>query len=277
MSTFAFLEEDLAPGDRRGLPWDASPFTAHRIRSHQDPCFERAYDRLWQEFGAAHEMETREVIIERLNWQTMDSADGIGLRYEMAAVAHQDRLVAVRDHVAIALIGESTPSLVVHLSHVVVEPAWRRTGLAAWLRALPVQTARDCAKRLGIAETIPMTLVAEMEHPIPHDESRMIRLKAYEKAGFRKLDPQVLDYRQPDFRPPETIDQSGGACPLPFGLIVRRIGLESEQTMPVDEARALVAALYRMYARSFRSKDMAGLWGRLNGWRPGGSSLALVN
>ena len=34
-----------------------------------------------------------------------------------------------------------------HIGHVIVEPEWRRTGLAGWLRALPIETARECVRR----------------------------------------------------------------------------------------------------------------------------------
>lgn len=277
MSVFEFLPDDFAPGDQRSLPLDLSPLTADCITRVDHPRFQAAYDRLWKEFGAADEMERREVIERRLGWHPLTRVGGLGFRYEMALVRRGQELVAVRDHIAILCLDVPQPRVVVHMSHVVVEPEWRRTGVGAWLRAVPIQTARAALKSAGLPENSPITLVAEMEHPDPANIARLIRLGAYDKAGFLKLDPQHIDYHQPDFRAPEVIDASGGPKPIPFSLLVRRLGLEQEKSMPAKEVKQLIACLYGMYATGFRSKDMESLWKSAEEMAPGGGSIALLS
>src|SRR5262249_33753783 len=157
----------------------------------------------------------------------------------------------VRDHTVVATERYGLPEAVVHLSHALIEPPARRTGLAGWLRAWPLQTARATLAAAGLPVTAPITLVAEMEHP-DSNVDRMVRLQAYEKAGFQKIDSSAVHYFQPDFRPPERIDASGGPRPLPFGLIVRRVGRECDEFVRGAEVRKLVECLYTMYGTSFR-------------------------
>jgi GNAT superfamily N-acetyltransferase len=230
-------EADLAPGDQRSRELDLAAFEIHAIRSPADPLFAEAYDRLWQEFGAKHEVETADVLAQRL--ADTDPA----MRYKLVLVRKAGQFAAVRDHTVIVSPGLT----VVHLSHVLVDPAFRRSGLAGWMRALPVASART------IAPQAPITLAAEMEHPNPRDEATMIRLRAYERAGFSKL---AAAYLQPDFRPPTEMDATGGPRPLPMALILRRVGREAETTIPAPEAAAIIAGLYRMYGRTFRPADM---------------------
>lgn len=255
-----FLPADLASGDARSLELVCHEFDIARVRSSDDPLFDVAYQRLWTEFGAQHEMESREVIARRLDWHPATAMSDCWLRYEMFLVRRQGQFVAVRDHTAVVTRRHGTPRAVVHLSHVLVDAAWRRTGLAGWLRAWPLQTARACLAAAGFPAASPITLVAEMEHPAPQSPNRMIRLKSYEKAGFKKVEPTALKYFQPDFRPPEEIDASGGPQPLPFGLILRRVGREQEQVIRGAEVREIVECLYRMYETSFREQDMAAVW-----------------
>lgn len=221
-----------------------SDFVWTRIRGTDDPAFERAYAVLWAEFGEAHEMETREVLAERFRL-------GSRFRYEMLLVEKDGAVCAVRDHTAVWMDG----SVVVHLSHVYVVPEQRRTGLAGWLRAAPIVTARELAADCGDAKA-DITLVGEMEYDDGSDPRRAIRLAAYEKAGYRKIDPGEVDYHQPDFRTPSDIDASGGPVPIPFQLIVRRVGREMESSIDGIEVRKLVAALFAIYGAQFRVADM---------------------
>lgn len=255
--TVAWRSEDLAPGDVRSRELDCREFDIARIHSSQDPSFGMAYERLWAEFGPQHEMESREILVRRLGWHPAKATGDAWLRYELLLVRRRGQFVAVRDHTAVVTRLGATPGAVVHLSHVLVDPAWRRTGLAGWLRAWPIQTARSCLAAAGLPANSPISLVAEMEHPDPSFPTRMIRLKAYEKAGFLKVDPALVNYCQPDFRPPADIDASGGPQPLPFSLLLRRVGLEHEQTVPGLEVRAIVDCLYQMYGEGFRASDMA--------------------
>jgi GNAT superfamily N-acetyltransferase len=238
-----FSTDLLAPGDGKSAVLNPADFSWQRIRSVLDPAFEEAYAVLWQEFGACGEMETRAALELRF-------AQAPGMLYEMLLVKRDGRVAAVRDHTAVWADGE----VVVHLSHIWISPEQRRTGLAGWLRAAPLITARECATARG-APTAAVTFLAEMEYDDGADERRTVRLRAYERAGFLKIDPRQLHYHQPDFRSAEEIDAAGGPVPLAFQLVVRRIGREHERVISGAEVRRLVVALYRMYAVSMRAED----------------------
>jgi len=241
---------DLAPGDEKSAKLDLARFDLARIRSFDDPLFEEAYGWLWREFGPKDEMERREVLAQRFQLDRR-------FYYEMALVRVDGEFVAVRDHTA-AMTGDGL-SAVVHLSHNLVSPRARRTGLAGWMRALPIAAARQCvaANHAPLMPFTPITLLAEMEYPRPDDPPRTIRLQAYERAGFRKIDPQMVKYFQPDFRDPAVIDATGGARPLPFQLLVRRVNREHERCIFGLEMRQLVETLYDIYRPQFRAADLA--------------------
>ena len=230
---------DLAPGDAASAALDLAPFNIARIRSIDDPLFETAYGLLWEEFGWKHEMESRDTLARRM-------ALAPEMLYEVVLVRKDGAPAAVRDHTAIAADDE----VIVHLSHNLVLPEWRRSGLAGWMRALPLLTARE------LRPGTPVTLVAEMEYPAPDDPKREIRLRAYGKAGFKKVDPLSVRYHQPDFRAPEVIDAGGGPRPVPFQLLLRQVGREQDDSISGGRVRRIVAALYEMYGRQFRPQDM---------------------
>jgi acetoin utilization deacetylase AcuC-like enzyme/GNAT superfamily N-acetyltransferase len=235
----------LSPGDQKSASLDPAQFIWNRIRAADDPLFEIAYLALWNEFGAAHEMETREVIAARF---TANAA----MRYDMILVRAAERIAAVRDQTVIWFEGE----IIVHLSHLFVTPKWRRSGLAGWMRAAAVLSARAIASAHGKHDAA-ITLVGEMEYDDGSDPRCAVRLTAYERAGFSKIDPRVIHYFQPDFRLPSEIDTTGGAHPLPFQLILRCIGRETQTTITGADVRRIVRALYAMYGAQFRPQDMA--------------------
>jgi hypothetical protein len=193
-----------------------------------------------------------------------------------------DDFVAVRDHTVI--LDREGRGAVVHLSHNLIAPAARRTGLAGWMRALPIATARECLAahgdsnggKNGLPPGARITLVAEMEHHTPGRDDELARLLAYEKAGFRKIDPARLAYHQPDFRSPAEIDAAGGPHPLPFQLILRRVGREHERVISGEEARRLARALYEIYGFHFRASDMAHPLLSLEGYPADDATIALV-
>lgn len=244
------LKPFLAPGDTKSATLDLSQFDLVRIRSTQHPLFEEAFDQLWQEFGPKDEMEQREILDQRFHL-------GPRFYYEMALVRTDGQFMAVRDHTA--AMTRDNMGVVVHLSHNLVSPLARRTGLAGWMRALPVAAAFECirANPAPLLLFTPITLLGEMEYPQPEDAARTIRLQAYERAGFRKIDPQVIQYFQPDFRSPDVIDATGGPRPLPFQLIVRRVRREHEHVIRGAEVRQLVETLYDTYRPQFRAADLA--------------------
>lgn len=256
---------DLAPGDAASRRYDWTGLRLVRVDAVDHPCFARAYDRLWREFGHRNEMETRDVIARRLAEPMRRAGDRV-LHYQLLVVLAGDEPIAVRDHTAIA----GRDSVVVHLSHVVVEPPHRGTGLAGWLRALPLQAARAVAPAARR-----VTLVAEMEHPDGVTPDVTARLRSYGRAGFRMVDPTLAPYLQPDFRPPAAIDATS-VQPVELALILRLVGDEDASTIRGAELRDLVAALYTMYA-SVGTPDahMAPLWARLAAFPPDHAAVPL--
>ena len=248
------IPEHLAPGDARSLEGDWSGMDLHRITSPGDPLFNMAFGALSAEFGEAGEMEQASVIARRMQWLPEQMVNGASMQYALQLVTRQGEFVAVRDHTAIIL--DSGPGAVVHLSHNLVAPEWRRSGIAGWMRALPVATAMHSLESLQLPVTSPVTLIGEMEHFDPTRSATLVRLTAYEKAGFKKVDPSRVSYLQPDFRDPAEIDLSSGPQPLPLTLMLRRIGLEAEDFVRGAEILHNVKALYKMYAAEFRSADM---------------------
>lgn len=260
MSAPQFIPEDLAPGDRSPRAPDRPHLRVQAVQGPDDPLLDRLYPRLWHEFGRRNEMEPREVIVSRLAHDPRDLVHGHALRYELLALFHGDELVGLRDHTAIlppTTDPDASTRAMVHLSHVIVEPSHRGTGLAAWLRALPLQAARSCAAALG-RRCDDITLVGEMEHP-DDTPAVLTRLRSYHRAGFRKLDPRQVDYHQPDFRPAAEIDASE-LQPVPLMLVVRRVGREHEPSLPAHELRELVRGLYTLFAVHQQPAHMAPLW-----------------
>lgn len=255
---------DLAPGDGKAATLDLARFDVQRIDSADAAAFNEAYARLWDEFGARGEMERRETLVQRFRRRPE-------VFYEIALVREGSRFAAVRDHSAIVRDGE----VFVHMSHLLVADEFRRTGLAGWMRALPIVTARECARAHGLADA-PITLVAEMEYEHPSEPARGVRLRAYERAGFRKIDPQRVAFHQPDFRSAEEIDASGGARPLPFQLVIRQVGREGKTTISGARVRRIVSALNAIYAPQFRPQDMAHPALQLSGYPPAEAQIALI-
>jgi GNAT superfamily N-acetyltransferase len=244
------IPADLAPGDRGVAEHDWSDLSVRRVRDVGDSDFALAYERLWAEFGDRGEMERMGVIRDRLAWDPHRPMQGAARLYEMVVLRRRGAVAALRDHTAVVrLDAHGHPvegPVVVHLSHVWVDPAHRGSGLAAWLRAIPLQAARHAAQAIGCAPGAPVVLVAEMEPRDPAEPARMIRLRSYERAGFRLVDPQAAPYAQPDFRPAELL-AGETPQPIPLGLVLRRVGRELESTMPADELAAVVDAIYAVY------------------------------
>jgi GNAT superfamily N-acetyltransferase len=266
--------EHLAPGDNKSLHGDWSGLALHEIRSTDDPCFETAFNALWNEFGEAGEMECPEILADRMKWHPGEMLDGAALLYAMQLVTKNGEFVAACDHTAILL--ENHPGAIVHHSHILVAPDWRRSGIAGWMRALPVSTALEALATALRPVHSPITLVGEMEPYRPARPATIVRLAAYEKAGFKMIDPTQVDYRQPDFRPPQIIDRENGPRALPLCLLVRRIGREVEDFVSGAEVRHCVHALYKMYARGFREQDMHIVLKSLQSYPAEGARIRLV-
>ena len=267
------IPEHLAPGDARSLEGDWADMELHRITSPEDPFFSQAFGALSAEFGDAGEMEQDSVIARRMQWLPEQMINGASMQYALQLVTRRGEFVAVRDHTVIIL--ESEPGAVVHLSHNLVSPDWRRSGIAGWMRALPVATAMDSIQTLRLPSASPVTLVGEMEHFDPTRSATLVRLTAYEKAGFKMVDPELVSYLQPDFRDPAEIDISSGPQPLPLTLMLRRIGREAEGFVSGAEILHKVKALYKMYASEFRSADMYQVYESLKNYPAAGARIPL--
>ncbi len=243
---------DLAPGDTRTRETDWTGLRLHVVEHAADPLFDHAYDQLHAEFIWRGELETRETLVERLTWDPAQPVNGCSLLYRLQLLFRGDDCLGVRDHTAI--IPEGSNEVFVHLSHVLVPPAHRRSGVAGLLRALPIETARTCAAAIARPD-LPITLLAEMDPFDPTKPDSVARTTAYAQAGYRAL-PADFGYLQPDFRAFAAIDAAGGPRPLPLQFNLRRLGREEQTTLPAAEALAAVHALYAMYGATFRPADM---------------------
>src|SRR5262245_26690366 len=178
------IRGDLAPGDGSAIDFDWSGLNLVRIRRPDHPLFARAYARLWEEFGPRNEMEKRPVIETRLGWRPTQPINQHALLYEMIVVEQRGEILALRDHTAVVSQphGErSSPRVIVHLSHLLLEPRMRGSGLSGWMRAFPIQAGRECADGAGSHHLDAITLVAEMEPADGVTPAVMKRLRSYER------------------------------------------------------------------------------------------------
>jgi GNAT superfamily N-acetyltransferase len=157
-------------------------------------------------------------------------------------------VAAVRD--GFSAVDATSGRVVGFLSHSLVLPPWRRSGVASLLRAAPVAFARRHA-----ASDAEITLVAEMEPIAPGREDTLIRHLAYGRAGFRVLDPTALPYAQPDFR------ELAGAPwrPIPFLLLVRCVGREEDTEIAQDRAVAILDHLAAIHAPAVGDAQLAAI------------------
>ena len=129
-----------------------------------------------------------------------------------------------------------------------VEPAQRGSGLAAWLRALPLQAARRCAAAAGCAPDAPIVLVAEMEPPrsAPSPSGWRGCAPTSAPASARSI-PAAAPYAQPDFRPPERARRRDARSAVRSRSCCAASGARARPTMPAAELAAVVDAIYAVY------------------------------
>jgi hypothetical protein len=99
-------------------------------------------------------------------------------------------------------------------------------------------------------------LAAEMEYFDPAERLSLQRILFYGRGGFDVIDPRHFPYRQPDFRDPALIAETGDR-PAPFMLLLRRIGREREARLPLVEARAVMRLLYDDFATFCEPQHLA--------------------
>ncbi|HRI09477.1 MAG TPA: hypothetical protein PKW35_16765 [Nannocystaceae bacterium] len=234
------------------------------VIEHPDhPDFERAFRLLWGAFGAQGEMEPESAIRRFLLDDAFEPlASGTFIRYFlMIARDRHGNLRGVRDGSVIYNPSWAPDLCVVYLSHIYMLPEARGTVLTYWLRIAPVELAVDYLaelQRRGLASLplpdqpgkyfgVNLDLTAEMEFFSPEDRLSLQRILFYGRGGFDVIDPRHFPYRQPDFRPPDVIEATGDR-PVPFMLLLRRMGRERQARLPIDEARSIIHLLYDEFA-----------------------------
>ncbi len=229
------------------------------VESPDDPRFKQAYDLLWGAFGPAGEMERYEVMREFLTRdQYLPTADGTFIRYFMVLALDRDGNVRGARDGSVLVNPRYAPDLcVTYLSHIYMVPEARGSVLTYWLRIAPVEIAVQYLADLqafgridlpmpnqpGKHYGMRLDMAAEMEYFSPDDRLSLQRILFYGRGGFDVINPRHYPYRQPDFRDPELIRETGNQ-PKPFMILVRRMGRERQATLPIKEARGIMNLLY---------------------------------
>jgi hypothetical protein len=228
---------------------------------HED--FKTAYKLLWDAFGPPGEMEREEAIRQFLKDDSYEpTPSGTFIRYFLlVAKDRQGNIRGVRDGSVLVNPAYAEDLCVVYLSHIFTIPEARGTVLSYWLRIAPMEIAIQYLKDLhalgkislplpdapGKSFGMRIDLAAEMEYFSPEDRISWQRILFYGRGGFDAIDPRHFPYLQPDFRDPEVVKKTGDR-PLPFMLLLRRMGREKHALLPIDEARAVMRLLYDDFA-----------------------------
>lgn len=238
-------------------------YELHSIEHPDHPDFTRAYQILWEAFGPQGEMEPESAIRQFLLDNPFEPvASGTYIRYFLIiAKDREGNLRGVRDGSVLYNPTYAPDLCLVYLSHIFMLPPARGTVLTYWLRIAPVELAVEYLFQLqqrGLVNLpasdapgkyfgVQLNLAAEMEYFSPDDRLSLQRILFYGRGGFDVIDPRHFPYRQPDFRDPAVI-QATGNRPVPFMLLLRRMGRERQARLPIDEARAVMRLLYDEFA-----------------------------
>jgi len=228
-------------------------YRIERVESEAAPAFAEAYAALAAEFAPRGELERREVVARWLSTPAAGAFESLERSYHLL-VARDDKgaFAGVRDcHVVLDREGGLA---VVYLAHVLVLPAYRRTGLGALLRQAPIDIARR-----AVGDAVDVVLAAEMEPASLDDESSLVRLTAYGRDGFAAIAPSALPYYQPDFRDLDAMPDTTSRRPIPLLPLVRFLGHEGATALPARLARAFVTHLYAVFATHVRPDHLAAL------------------
>lgn len=235
-------------------------YEIHLLESPEHPDFAPAYKLLWEMFGAQGELEREDVMkgfLKKEHYRPTPSGTFIRYFFIVAKGAKEGDLRGVRDG-AILLNPAYSPDLcVIYLSHIYMIPAARGTVLSYWLRIAPVEIAMQYMLDLHTQGKINLpapnspsknfgmrlNLAAEMEYFTPEERLSLQRILFYGRGGFDVVNPRHFPYRQPDFREPEEIRKTGN-LPVPFMLLLRRMGRERQATLPISEAQGVMKLLY---------------------------------
>ncbi|MBL9103182.1 MAG: hypothetical protein JNL82_19710 [Myxococcales bacterium] len=238
-------------------------YELHSIEHPDHPDFARAYKILWDQFGSQGEMEPEHAIRRFLLDDAFEPLpSGTFIRYFLlVAKDREGNLRGVRDGSVIYNPSWAPDLCVVYLSHIYMLPEARGTVLTYWLRIAPVELAVEYLAALqqrGVVKLplpeqpgryfgVQVDLAAEMDYFSPDDRLSLQRILFYGRGGFDVIDPRHFPYRQPDFSPPEVIQEHGNR-PVPFMLLLRRMGRERQARLPIDEASTIMRLLYDEFA-----------------------------
>lgn len=227
------------------------------------PDFAAAFKLLWDEFGPSGEMEREEAIRQFvLDDIYQPTAAGTYFRYFLIIAKDKDGNVRGARDGSVLINPSYSPDLcVVYLSHICMVPEARGTVLSYWLRIAPIELAVQYIADLhalgklqvplpdqpGKYFGMRLNLTAEMEYWTPEERISLQRILFYGRGGFDVINPRHFPYRQPDFRDPELIKETGYQ-PMPFMILLRRMGRERQATLPIEEARAVMRLLYDEFA-----------------------------
>jgi hypothetical protein len=233
------------------------------IETPDHPDFQPAYEMLWGAFGPSGEMEREPAIRKFLLDDSYEpTAEGTFIRYFLMVAKDADgRVRGARDGSVLVNPRYAPDLCVVYLSHIFMAPDSRGTVLSYWLRIAPMEVAVQYLKDLSALGKLALPdptapgktfgmrvdLAAEMEYFDPADRISWQRILFYGRGGFDAINPRHFPYLQPDFRDPETIRATGNR-PVPFMVLLRRMGRERQATVPIDEARAVMRLLYDDFA-----------------------------
>ena len=233
------------------------------IDSPDHPDFQRAFDLLWGAFGPQGEMEPESAIRSFLKEDPLiPFTTGTYMKYFLLVARDLDgNIRGVRDGTILINPAYAPDLCVVYLSHIYMLPEARGTVISYWLRIAPVELAMQYLADLHAAGKIRLPapdapgrnfgmridLVAEMEYFTPEEPLSLQRILFYGRGGFDVINPRHFPYRQPDFRDPEEIRRTGN-LPVPFMILVRRMGRERQAWMSTTEASAVMRLLYDDFA-----------------------------
>jgi hypothetical protein len=257
--------KDLYPQDVvEMIERETRKYEVESIEHPSHPDYKTAFQILWDGFGAAGEMEPEPVIRKMLlDDPLVPLPSGSYARFFLLVA--RDRATGtirgVRDGRVLVNPAYAPDLCVVYLSHIFMLPEARGSVLTYWLRIAPLDLAvtflHTLHQRGKLALPAPdapgryfgmrVDLAAEMEYFSPEDKLSLQRLLFYGRGGFDAIDPRHFPYRQPDFRDPAVVAETGDR-PVPFMLLLRRVGREREARLPIDEARAVMRLLYDDFA-----------------------------
>ncbi len=238
-------------------------YALESIEHPDHPDFARAYQILWDVFGPTGEMEPEAAIRRFLLDDPFEPLpSGTYCRYFLIIAKDRDgNLRGVRDGTVLYNPGWAPDLCTVYLSHINLLPQARGTVLTYWLRIAPVELAVEYLYQLqqrGLVQLplpdqpgknfgVQLNLAAEMEFFSPEDRLSLQRILFYGRGGFDVIDPRHFPYSQPDFRAPEVIAATGNQ-PVPFMLLLRRMGRERQARLPIEEASITMRHLYDEFA-----------------------------